>query len=274
MLKKVGKLGDTMVIAELAGQYEHYGMAKVFLEAIAKYDITETGSVEVRSKGIDTTTEENMMLITDMATAKPDAFPYFISVHVDEGIVAADSIMKMLGPRGFLCTQSISSGENWQGKVEQALRDSRTVLLVETDEYYNSIYCRLEAFYAVASGKRVLRVGCTTTNRPPANSTWLNSQVQYVNLIDPTCQGDLTVMARTRLPNQLTLNAQIEGGRQLVELLARDYLVSLASQLRISDTLPRNATEVVYAADFTEQAFKTEAKAGHFCQCLDFGRFF
>lgn len=195
--------------------------------------------------------------------------PYFISYKVSEASTSAKALHESLGSRGFLCEESISTGDEWKRKIESALRAAPVFFALETLSYHQSEFCKVELAYAVAAGKKIMRVLLVDRSKLRLCPSWLD-ELQYEVYVDSNgnFQLDHKLMEK-HLPEPPSLKVRKEGGRCLVNRMSEDEIKSLASKLNLYENIPSSASLEGLRTWFVEQAFRTESMADIFCKNID-----
>lgn len=196
--------------------------------------------------------------------------PYFISYKVSEASAQAKALHEALSSRGFLCEESISTGDEWKRKIEQALRAAPVFFALETPSYHKSDFCRVELAYAVAAGKTIMRVLLVNHSELQECPRWLD-ELQYNVYVDSSGNFllDYQLMGEN-LSEPPSLRVRKEGGRELVERMSESSVRRLVSQLGLSDQMSANLSLADLRTRFVDEVFAGKAFAEKFCTLIDF----
>ncbi|HEX9984142.1 MAG TPA: toll/interleukin-1 receptor domain-containing protein [Thermoanaerobaculia bacterium] len=92
--------------------------------------------------------------------SEPRQYDVFLSYssHDQPWVREFTSALREEGVKGWFDAHDIKPGDRWQDRVEEALRGSRTLVMVLTSDSVNRPWTFFELGAAVADGKRIVPV--------------------------------------------------------------------------------------------------------------------
>jgi len=208
-----------------------------------------------------------MTLINHLKTAG-DATPYFVSYYSGEGSDQAQNVhhaLQTAGTPGFL-SMTMTAGTTSRATMISALRNARTVLLIESPHYHSRPVCQVERDYSVARGARIIRVGTCPHSALVDCPPWIDDNLQYVNM--QSARGfELQQLLSTPLPSPVELETRRRAAISLIEKTSAGDATLLATKLGIIDQLSGSGR--VQKAELCQAMFLNPTQANRFCAEFD-----